>query len=92
MGKEGKMAVSLHSYRPFFRELDIEVFSVLHCGLVTKSILDTELHTEVSDKLESQYLPSLQMSSRCCHKEHCGIQTDSDFKSLYPTGFVTLIH
>lgn len=46
------MAVSLHSYRPFFRELDIEVFSVLHCGLVTKSILDTELHTEATEVLQ----------------------------------------
>ncbi|XP_012781366.2 Fanconi anemia group D2 protein isoform X2 [Ochotona princeps] len=52
MGKEGKLAVSLHNYRTFFRELDIEVFSVLHCGLVTKSILDTELHTEATEVLQ----------------------------------------
>uniref|UniRef100_A0A8C6I5W3 Fanconi anemia, complementation group D2 n=1 Tax=Mus spicilegus TaxID=10103 RepID=A0A8C6I5W3_MUSSI len=45
-GKEGKTFVSLQNYRAFFRELDIEVFSILHSGLVTKFILDTEMHTE----------------------------------------------
>ncbi|XP_058420723.1 Fanconi anemia group D2 protein isoform X5 [Diceros bicornis minor] len=45
-GKEEKTSVSLQNYRAFFRELDIEVFSILHCGLVTKFILDTEMHTE----------------------------------------------
>jgi hypothetical protein len=48
-GKEGKTTVSLWNYHAFFRELDIDVFSILHCGLVTKFILDTEMHTEVSD-------------------------------------------
>ncbi|XP_006887761.1 PREDICTED: Fanconi anemia group D2 protein [Elephantulus edwardii] len=43
---EDKTSVSLQNYRAFFRELDIEVFSILHCGLVTKFILDTEMHTE----------------------------------------------
>jgi Fanconi anemia group D2 protein len=55
-GKEGKTFVSLQNYRAFFRELDIEVFSILHSGLVTKFILDTEMHTEVSDSLGSQNL------------------------------------
>ncbi|XP_029412895.1 Fanconi anemia group D2 protein isoform X1 [Nannospalax galili] len=50
-GKEGKM-VSLQNYRAFFRELDIEVFSVLHCGLVTKLILDTEMHTEATEVVQ----------------------------------------
>uniref|UniRef100_A0A8C5NYK1 Fanconi anemia, complementation group D2 n=1 Tax=Jaculus jaculus TaxID=51337 RepID=A0A8C5NYK1_JACJA len=47
-GKEGKTLVSLQKYHAFFRELDIEVFSILHCGLVTKFILDTEMHTKVN--------------------------------------------
>uniref|UniRef100_A0A8V1AG99 Fanconi anemia complementation group D2 n=1 Tax=Gallus gallus TaxID=9031 RepID=A0A8V1AG99_CHICK len=42
----GNPLAQLQSYRPYFRELDLEVFSVLHCGLLTKSILDTEMHTE----------------------------------------------
>ncbi|XP_074260905.1 Fanconi anemia group D2 protein isoform X3 [Saimiri boliviensis] len=45
-GKEEKSSLLLHNYHAFFRELDIEVFSILHCGLVTKFILDTEMHTE----------------------------------------------
>ncbi|XP_015843663.3 Fanconi anemia group D2 protein isoform X1 [Peromyscus maniculatus bairdii] len=51
-GKEGKTFVSLQNYRAFFRELDIEVFSVLHSGLVTKFILDTEMHTEATEVVQ----------------------------------------
>ncbi|XP_070094544.1 Fanconi anemia group D2 protein isoform X7 [Equus caballus] len=53
-GKEEKMSVSLQNYRAFFRELDIEVFSILHCGLVTKCILDTEMHTEATEVVQLQ--------------------------------------
>ncbi|KAF4799441.1 Fanconi anemia group D2 protein [Turdus rufiventris] len=42
----GNPLAQLQSYRPYFRELDLEVFTVLHCGLLTKSVLDTEMHTE----------------------------------------------
>lgn len=45
----GNPLAQLQSYRPYFRELDLEVFTVLHCGLLTKSVLDTEMHTEVSE-------------------------------------------
>uniref|UniRef100_A0A8C3BHB8 FA complementation group D2 n=1 Tax=Cairina moschata TaxID=8855 RepID=A0A8C3BHB8_CAIMO len=45
----GNPLAQLQSYRPYFRELDLEVFAVLHCGLLTKSILDTEMHTEASE-------------------------------------------
>ncbi|XP_013057282.3 Fanconi anemia group D2 protein [Anser cygnoides] len=45
----GNPLAQLQSYRPYFRELDLEVFTVLHCGLLTKSILDTEMHTEASE-------------------------------------------
>ncbi|XP_058420696.1 Fanconi anemia group D2 protein isoform X2 [Diceros bicornis minor] len=53
-GKEEKTSVSLQNYRAFFRELDIEVFSILHCGLVTKFILDTEMHTEATEVVQLQ--------------------------------------
>ncbi|KAM6216156.1 Fanconi anemia group D2 protein [Rhynchocyon petersi] len=49
---EDKSPVSLQSYSAFFRELDMEVFSILHCGLVTRSILDTEMHTEATEVLQ----------------------------------------
>ncbi|XP_009332507.1 PREDICTED: Fanconi anemia group D2 protein [Pygoscelis adeliae] len=48
----GNPLAQLQSYRPYFRELDLEVFTVLHCGLLTKSVLDTEMHTEVNGTAE----------------------------------------
>uniref|UniRef100_A0A2K6THY2 FA complementation group D2 n=1 Tax=Saimiri boliviensis boliviensis TaxID=39432 RepID=A0A2K6THY2_SAIBB len=51
-GKEEKSSLLLHNYHAFFRELDIEVFSILHCGLVTKFILDTEMHTEATEVVQ----------------------------------------
>uniref|UniRef100_A0A3Q0SZZ9 FA complementation group D2 n=1 Tax=Amphilophus citrinellus TaxID=61819 RepID=A0A3Q0SZZ9_AMPCI len=49
--KEIRPGVSLASYRPFFRELDIEVLSVLQCGLLSRSLLDSELHTKVREEV-----------------------------------------
>uniref|UniRef100_G3UQ73 FA complementation group D2 n=1 Tax=Meleagris gallopavo TaxID=9103 RepID=G3UQ73_MELGA len=48
----GNPLAQLQSYRPYFRELDLEVFSVLHCGLLTRSVLDTEMHTEASEVVQ----------------------------------------
>ncbi|XP_020497744.2 Fanconi anemia group D2 protein isoform X1 [Labrus bergylta] len=45
--KEIWQGVSLGSYRHFFRELDMEVLSVLQCGLLSRSLLDSELHSEM---------------------------------------------
>nr|XP_046239793.1 Fanconi anemia group D2 protein isoform X2 [Scatophagus argus] len=49
--KEIRQGVSLVSYRPYFRELDMEVLSVLQCGLLSCSLLDSELHTEVREEV-----------------------------------------
>ncbi|XP_037639089.1 Fanconi anemia group D2 protein [Sebastes umbrosus] len=49
--KEIRQGVSLVSYRPFFRELDMEVLSVLQCGLLSRSLLDSELHTKVREEV-----------------------------------------
>ncbi|XP_031976966.1 Fanconi anemia group D2 protein isoform X1 [Corvus moneduloides] len=48
----GNPLAQLQSYRPYFRELDLEVFTVLHCGLLTKSVLDTEMHTEACEVVQ----------------------------------------
>ncbi|KAB0390483.1 hypothetical protein E2I00_000796, partial [Balaenoptera physalus] len=53
-GKEEKTSVSLQNYHAFFRELDLEVFSILHCGLMAKFILDTEMHTEATEVVQLQ--------------------------------------
>lgn len=45
--KEVKAGVSLSSYWPYFRELDMEVLKVLQCGLLSRSVLDTKLHSKV---------------------------------------------
>ncbi|KAJ3603047.1 hypothetical protein NHX12_030791, partial [Muraenolepis orangiensis] len=42
-----QQGISLAGYRPFFRELDMEVLSMLQCGLLSRSVLDTELHTKL---------------------------------------------
>ncbi|XP_078597368.1 Fanconi anemia group D2 protein-like isoform X1 [Branchiostoma floridae x Branchiostoma japonicum] len=53
--KDDKQAsVNLEHYRAFFRELDLEVFSILKCGMVSKSVLDTEMHTKETTVLELQ--------------------------------------
>ncbi|XP_076003565.1 Fanconi anemia group D2 protein [Genypterus blacodes] len=49
--KEVRPGVSLVSYRPYFRELDLEVLSVLQCGLLSRSLLDSELHTKVREEV-----------------------------------------
>ncbi|NWI88168.1 FACD2 protein, partial [Pitta sordida] len=48
----GNPLAQLQSYRPYFRELDLEVFTVLHCGLLTKSVLDTEMHTKAREVVQ----------------------------------------
>ncbi|XP_036594062.1 Fanconi anemia group D2 protein [Trichosurus vulpecula] len=50
--EEEKASVSLQNYITFFRELDLEVFSILCCGLLTKSLLDTEMHTEATEVVQ----------------------------------------
>uniref|UniRef100_A0A3B4XYF2 FA complementation group D2 n=1 Tax=Seriola lalandi dorsalis TaxID=1841481 RepID=A0A3B4XYF2_SERLL len=49
--KEVRQGVSLMSYRQFFRELDMEVLSVLQCGLLSRSLLDSELHSKVQEEV-----------------------------------------
>ncbi|TNN85653.1 Fanconi anemia group D2 protein [Liparis tanakae] len=49
--KEIRPGVSLLSYRQFFRELDMEVLDVLQCGLLSRSLLDSELHTKVREEV-----------------------------------------
>ncbi|XP_061195193.1 Fanconi anemia group D2 protein-like [Saccostrea echinata] len=49
-----KPSVDMANYIPFFRELDISVFTILHTGLITKSSLDTELNTKGTTELSIQ--------------------------------------
>ncbi|XP_039629383.1 Fanconi anemia group D2 protein [Polypterus senegalus] len=47
-----KSDLGLDSYRAYFRELDIEVLNVLKSGLLTRSLLDSEEHTKVTEVLQ----------------------------------------
>ncbi|XP_021343216.1 Fanconi anemia group D2 protein-like [Mizuhopecten yessoensis] len=46
-----KSVVNLSSYRPFFRELDISVFTILHTGTVIDQALDTDFNTKATTEL-----------------------------------------
>ncbi|XP_028854111.1 Fanconi anemia group D2 protein [Denticeps clupeoides] len=50
--KESRPGISLSSYRPFFRELDMEVLSVIQCGLLSRSLLDTEMNSETREEVQ----------------------------------------
>ncbi|XP_057186897.1 Fanconi anemia group D2 protein isoform X2 [Triplophysa rosa] len=50
--KDTTSGVSLASYWPFFRELDVEVLSVLQCGLLSRTLLDTELHSKIREEVQ----------------------------------------
>ncbi|KAM4721431.1 Fanconi anemia group D2 protein [Rhinophrynus dorsalis] len=47
-----KPTVSLNSYRAYFREMDLDVFTVLQCGLLTRSLLDTDMHTKATELVQ----------------------------------------
>ncbi|XP_070557572.1 Fanconi anemia group D2 protein-like isoform X2 [Ptychodera flava] len=49
-----KSSIELSQYRAYFRELDISVFKILNCGLVTKAVLDTDMHTKETTVLQIQ--------------------------------------
>ncbi|XP_025020945.1 Fanconi anemia group D2 protein, partial [Python bivittatus] len=48
----GTPLIQLQNYSAYFRELDLEVFTILHCGLLTKSVLDTEMHTKTCEVVQ----------------------------------------
>ena len=39
--------ISLSGYRGYLREFDMDVFTILHTGLITRAALDTEMNTKV---------------------------------------------
>lgn len=67
-GSPDKCVVSLANYRPFFRELDINVFTILHTWVVTDKVLDTDMNTKVwlHIKMSSIYPPSQPSMDRFC--------------------------
>ncbi|XP_066471071.1 Fanconi anemia group D2 protein isoform X2 [Tiliqua scincoides] len=67
----GPPLVQLQSYGAYFRELDFEVFTILHSGLLTKSVLDTEMHTKTSEVVQIGPAELLFLLEDMCRKlEH----------------------
>uniref|UniRef100_A0A8D0BLI9 FA complementation group D2 n=1 Tax=Salvator merianae TaxID=96440 RepID=A0A8D0BLI9_SALMN len=63
--------VQMQSYSAYFRELDFEVFTILRTGLLTKSVLDTEMHTKTREVIQigpSELLFLLE--DLCCKLEY----------------------
>ncbi|XP_028398344.1 Fanconi anemia group D2 protein-like isoform X2 [Dendronephthya gigantea] len=54
--KRSSMSGIFHSskYRACFRELDLNVFEILKCGLVSKAVLDSNMNTEKKEILQLQ--------------------------------------
>ncbi|XP_053545393.1 Fanconi anemia group D2 protein [Bombina bombina] len=50
--ESNRLSLSLNSYRAYFRELGLEVFTVLQSGLLTRSLLDTEMHTKATEVVQ----------------------------------------
>nr|XP_056711354.1 Fanconi anemia group D2 protein [Euleptes europaea] len=60
--------VQLQNYSAYFRELDFEVFTILHSGLLTKSVLDTEMHTKTREVVQIGPAELLFLLEDLCHK------------------------
>ncbi|XP_042305888.1 Fanconi anemia group D2 protein isoform X2 [Sceloporus undulatus] len=68
--------VQLQSYSAYFRELDLEVFNIFHSGLLTRSVLDTEMHTKTREIVQIGPAELLFLLEDLCHKlEHILIPT-----------------
>ncbi|XP_077133387.1 Fanconi anemia group D2 protein isoform X2 [Ranitomeya variabilis] len=50
--ESGRSPGCLSSFRTFFRELDVDVFVVLQSGLVTRSLLDSDMCTKATEVLQ----------------------------------------
>uniref|UniRef100_A0ABM5FKM3 Fanconi anemia group D2 protein isoform X1 n=1 Tax=Pogona vitticeps TaxID=103695 RepID=A0ABM5FKM3_9SAUR len=69
--EEGMPLVQIQSYSMYFRELDLDVFTILHSGLLTKSVLDTEMHTKTREVIQIGPAELLFLLEDLCRKlEH----------------------
>ncbi|NXX22750.1 FACD2 protein, partial [Podargus strigoides] len=80
----GNPLAQLQSYRPYFRELDLEVFTVLHCGLLTKSVLDTEMHTEAREVVQLGPAELCFLLDDLCWKLECVLTLGSTRRVPFP--------
>ncbi|XP_038668229.1 Fanconi anemia group D2 protein isoform X1 [Scyliorhinus canicula] len=81
--EEGKILINLNNYRAYFRELDTDVFIVLRCGLVTKSVLDTELHTKATEVVQLSSPELVFLLEDLYHKLDYMLATTATNKMLF---------
>ncbi|VDI41500.1 Hypothetical predicted protein, partial [Mytilus galloprovincialis] len=85
--KEGnstsKSGISLQNYRPFFREINMEVFTILNTGMITIADLDTEQNTKATTELSIQP-PQLEflLEDLACKLSHSLIASASKKKTF----------
>ncbi|XP_015262873.1 PREDICTED: Fanconi anemia group D2 protein [Gekko japonicus] len=76
--ESGAPLVQLQNYSAYFRELDFEVFTILHTELLTKSVLDTEMHTKTREVVQIGPAELLFLLEDLSHKlEHILIPTSA---------------
>ncbi|XP_077182179.1 Fanconi anemia group D2 protein isoform X4 [Paroedura picta] len=66
--ESGAPLVQLQNYTAYFRELDFEVFTILHNELLTKSILDTEMYTKTREVVQIGPAELLFLLEDLCQK------------------------
>ncbi|VDI47807.1 fanconi anemia group D2 protein, partial [Mytilus galloprovincialis] len=78
-----KSGISLQNYRPFFREINMEVFTILNTGMITVADLDTEQNTKATTELRIQP-PQLEflLEDLACKLSHSLIASASKKKTF----------
>ncbi|XP_076105835.1 Fanconi anemia group D2 protein-like [Mytilus galloprovincialis] len=78
-----KSGISLQNYRPFFREINMEVFTILNTGMITVADLDTEQNTKATTELSIQP-PQLEflLEDLACKLSHSLIASASKKKTF----------
>ncbi|XP_053376879.1 Fanconi anemia group D2 protein-like [Mercenaria mercenaria] len=83
-GKDSKAAVSLSAYKPFFRELDISVFTILNTGSIRQSMLDSDMNTKGVTELSLEMAQvNFLMEDLCRKLEHSLLASASKRKTFF---------
>ncbi|XP_052781994.1 Fanconi anemia group D2 protein-like isoform X2 [Mya arenaria] len=79
-----KVIPSLAPYKPFFRELDIKVFTILATGAISRSSLDSEENTKMVTELSLQ-MPQIQylMEDLCRKLDHSLLASATKRKTFF---------
>ncbi|XP_052284224.1 Fanconi anemia group D2 protein-like isoform X1 [Dreissena polymorpha] len=82
--KEKPSLTSLAAYKPYFRELDIKVFTILATGSIKNVLLDSEENTKAVTELSLQ-MPQIQflMEDLCRKLEHSLLASASKRKTFF---------